>query len=733
MLGDAGARPIRRMSDVEVDARRSQSMKLKKRESGSEDLSSRYKRKLVVGVKSAGELIKPGPSASVPSSPVSPTVKSASFPVPAFAQARRLTGPSCADTDAGAQGGAGTQEGDGAGGRQTERVREEGSGGRAGFSMRSVPGTGPAVAWRGAPIRAHQPMGAASPRARSSHGRQISDLSLSRPRAGSATFSPSSSLSSASVSASDTSHEPPSPATEPRISISSTIYPSSSNRHSFDIPAYSPSALQHQHQPQSQPRSPGRSSMNPDRESFIDLASPTFPPRSAEYQHIYMPSKQQPILPQSRRSNDSGRGGKSSSSSSASSPHSGSSSSKGRGGLVSSNSGPGSGSGAEKPPIPTAPKPDFSYRSQATNRSSTSTSPAQGKKPGGLSSLTSDLDPGLPTFSAANALSAKERAGRIRTTRKLAQVFGQPPGVPVSPISPAPTGHDVGCMPVPGPLTLNLSAKRKHHQPMASAPDDLADRTPVQVHRPSGDAVWPPPEGTRYVSLAARRHSAPLSPDAFSLADTRAGSLDSSAIIHIGSAEGGDDDNADAMSSATARSRRTRSIAVPESPTSFIDLSDEEGADSVLETPRGARGRRRPFSPSTASLAETVSSDVLAEDERRRKREKLAKLHRFLGSRVPPHLVLGPLDEGAPLPPPASSPHSTLDDGEARKVRMLRRRSSSSAEFSRTWSDGIDRLKEELNEREKAINVRRAVKMEKVSACVSVLASHEAQHIFRST
>ena len=158
-----------------------------------------------------------------------------------------------------------------------------------------------------------------------------------------------------------------------------------------------------------------------------------------------------------------------------------------------------------------------------------------------------------------------------------------------------------------------------------------------------------------------------------------------------------------------------------------MDLSDEEGpGDAAVLTPKASRGRSHPFSPSTASLADSLSSEQQAEDERRRKREKLAKLHRFLGSRVPPHLVLGPLDEGNPLPPPAPSPfardrtldHDTDEDGgDIRKAKMRRRRSSSAAEFSRTWSDDIDRLKEELNEREKAINVRRAVKMEKVRPC----------------
>jgi len=96
------------------------------------------------------------------------------------------------------------------------------------------------------------------------------------------------------------------------------------------------------------------------------------------------------------------------------------------------------------------------------------------------------------------------------------------------------------------------------------------------------------------------------------------------------------------------------------------------------------------------------------EDDRRRRREKIAKLHRYLGSRVPTSLVLGPNNTDDALP--------ALDPGigivSARHPN--RRRSSSAAELKRNWFNGDDRVKEELDEREKAINVRRAVKMEKV-------------------
>ncbi|RPD82124.1 hypothetical protein L226DRAFT_528326 [Lentinus tigrinus ALCF2SS1-7] len=522
----------------------------------------------------------------------------------------------------------------------------------------------------------------------------------------SSSFAPSSSISPSSES----SHEPPSSTTEPRISISSTIYSDSPNRHSFDIP---------------------RPAMSPDRESFIDLASPTISPRAAEFQMIGIPPTsqsshtEQPISATSRKSSDSQYGKSPSYSSPASSS---SASSKPRlARLVPPT--------PDKPPIPTAPKPDFSHRSRSTNRSS----PVQSKKPSPLSSFAADLDPSLPTFSASNALTPRERADRIRTTRKLQQVFGQLPGV--SPVSQEPQELTVpnGCMPLPGPLTLNLSAKRKpQHRPAVSMSDDVANSTPV--YDAAGDMVWPPPDGTRYVTLAARRHSAPLSPDEFSFmapaprrsTDTDVSASmasigrDASSVIEIGTAEGAPETASETASSL--RPRRGRSGAGPGSPTSFIDLSDEEGmadamSDLVVETPKASRGRSHPFSPSTASLADSLSSDQQAEEERRRKREKLAKLHRFLGSRVPPHLVLGPLDEGTPLPPPASSPFARArdsapdnddDGGDIRNAKMRRRRSSSAAEFSRTWSDDIDRLKEELNEREKAINVRRAVKMEKM-------------------
>jgi len=114
----------------------------------------------------------------------------------------------------------------------------------------------------------------------------------------------------------------------------------------------------------------------------------------------------------------------------------------------------------------------------------------------------------------------------------------------------------------------------------------------------------------------------------------------------------------------------------------------------------------------TASLV-TLTSTEAYEEDRRRKREKLVKLHRFLGSRVPPDLVLGlDLSLSPPLPPLASP---ELEHEDTRKIfRMRKRRSSSCFEYTRPLTSQEDRMKSELDIQEKALNVRRAAKMEKV-------------------
>jgi hypothetical protein len=139
--------------------------------------------------------------------------------------------------------------------------------------------------------------------------------------------------------------------------------------------------------------------------------------------------------------------------------------------------------------------------------------------------------------------------------------------------------------------------------------------------------------------------------------------------------------------------------------TSFIDLSDDD--DHSMRILSSYSFPSLPCSPSSDSQ-EFMRYPHSPEETRRRRREKIAKLHRFLGSRVPTSLVLGLSDADDVRP---ALDHTTSN---IRIAYPGRRRSSSAAEFKSNWFDQDDRVKEELDEREKAINVRRAVKMEKV-------------------
>ncbi|KAG5643129.1 hypothetical protein DXG03_001519 [Asterophora parasitica] len=262
-----------------------------------------------------------------------------------------------------------------------------------------------------------------------------------------------------------------------------------------------------------------------------------------------------------------------------------------------------------------------------------------------------------------------ERLDLIRKNRKLAQVFGQPPHPDAflqstrskSALKPPLPRHNRGALSTSGTL---------------DEPDS-----------------WLP--ALEYMNLHSRRHSAPLTPDdlSFLMNDTN------------------DDDD---VRSDIHAPDQISSDPRPSSPTSFIDLSDDPGTPRKKASAK-SRGHRRPSSPSAQSLFENMSPEEQAEDVRRRKREKLAKVHRFLGSRVPTNLVLGFNDSEPTLPPldPTMDPLPENEEASS-KAWLRRRRSSSAAAYSSAWSDEVDRLKEDLNLKEKAINVRRAQKMEKV-------------------
>ncbi|KAH7922853.1 hypothetical protein BV22DRAFT_1016479 [Leucogyrophana mollusca] len=329
-----------------------------------------------------------------------------------------------------------------------------------------------------------------------------------------------------------------------------------------------------------------------------------------------------------------------------------------------------------KPPLPTTPKPVFRRRDRRRlDKRSLSASPHP--------AFTKFANPLPPT---TNVLDANERADLIRRNRKLAQVFGQTPGAEML----ATDGDEPRLFKILPPPALaaflGLAKQRNHRHAMSVS---VALKTPGHRTEPTSpwqvlDNPWSP----------GRRHSSPLSPDGFTLYFDSAGA-------------------ATDQEYTASCSRDPHYHAGP--PTSFIDLSDEDilndGASAIsgLSIPKkGGRSRDYRYSTTTPSLAESLSPEAQLEADKRRKREKLAKLHRFLGSRVPTDLVVGAL--AAPSLPPSPHPDFTTEDA-SRPIWMQRRRSGSALP---TRSEPFDRVKEELGGEEKALNVRRAQKMEKV-------------------
>ncbi|KAJ7687451.1 hypothetical protein B0H17DRAFT_1070262 [Mycena rosella] len=336
-----------------------------------------------------------------------------------------------------------------------------------------------------------------------------------------------------------------------------------------------------------------------------------------------------------------------------------------------------------KPPIPTTPKPDFRRRPDIVRRPSPigppPTLPVRAIPPNIMPPTTNFLNP-------------SERAQLIKKSRKLAQVFGQTPGA-------------ADFLPDARSSFLDVqapSASKPRHR-VAASMNMVGQMPPVQRPLPP----WPAPEKTIHMNINGRRHSTPSTPisDEDQLVATEL--------------------NSDASPSPRSFMEFSNSNEGQEP-----DLGPDESV-SVTDTVSGPSARSGLPSPSP-SLFENLSPEEQAEEERRKKRDKLAKLHRFLGSRVPPSLVLGPDYLEAPLPPPIVALDGTLamaSEPEAVRNRpWVKRRRSSSAAIRATWSDDLDRLKEDLNDREKAIIVRRAQKMEKVFGVAPPQKLYSAHH-----
>ncbi|KAF7337630.1 hypothetical protein MSAN_02236300 [Mycena sanguinolenta] len=495
---------------------------------------------------------------------------------------------------------------------------------------------------------------------------------------------------------------------------------------------------------------------NSDRESFIDLFSPSnqdFDSELAEGPFVAAapPSPLPPAPPSKSHLARDPREARSVSDPQARDKSRSQSNDKGR---VKSRDKSRDSEGKVKPPIPTTPKPDFSRRSIVPGTvSSSPPAPRQGpRRPSPSARYTPDTMP--PT---TNFLNPAERAQLVRKSRKLAQVFGQTPGaaaiVPDSIAGSSSSFLDIA----PGAGGKGARGGKGHR---VAASMNILSQLPGGTQRPL--PPWPAQEKTIYMNANGRSHSTPSTPV--------------------------DDEYAE-MGQTISVSRHSDDMAA--SPRSFMDFGvesplnaeNEEPAahpnndngspsndssshenrdpdqDSVLEVPAPTSGGRPriPTSPSSPSLltltaeerALAMTVEERADEEKRKRRDKLAKLHRFLGSRVPASLVLGPEFEGAPLPPPVVSLDGTLsspstpvtarsgyDDGGGggTAARAWRRRSSSAAVLS-TWSDGTgwndgagERLKEDLGEKEKASLVRRAQKMEKVFGVAPPQKLYSAHH-----
>jgi hypothetical protein len=290
-----------------------------------------------------------------------------------------------------------------------------------------------------------------------------------------------------------------------------------------------------------------------------------------------------------------------------------------------------------------------------------------------------------PVPPTTNTLTAQERANLVKKTRKLKWMFGQPPGPTTVVKTFDDSGYDL--------TTTSKSGRLKRHHRGGSSVSPLPSE-------------WSTFEGS--ANIENRRHSVPLSPEDVS-------------FLHKSIPEG--------VTNATEPHQTSSQMdgeVHQDSPRSFIDLMDEEDHkdSSLVSTLR----RDRPYTPSTTSVFEKLSLEERAAERRRQKRDKLARIHRVLGSGVPVNLVIpeaGPSLRSTPSTPPSrvKADTSSVPRGRetaARKDRGFRRRSSSAADTASARLDGLDRLRKSLNRREKAINVRRAQKMEKVNLILLV-------------
>ncbi|KAG8920512.1 hypothetical protein FRC01_000719, partial [Tulasnella sp. 417] len=127
-------------------------------------------------------------------------------------------------------------------------------------------------------------------------------------------------------------------------------------------------------------------------------------------------------------------------------------------------------------------------------------------------------------------------------------------------------------------------------------------------------------------------------------------------------------------------------------------------------------------SQSVSSISTLETSLVPDEDalERKRRRDRLVKLHRFLGSNVPAEAVLGvdtPGEQGLPSPAAgaASDSDNQSEDGVPKWWKGLKKSSTGGSELAASIQTNWNHTptQQPMTEQDRALNVRRKAKMEK--------------------
>ncbi|KAH7107120.1 hypothetical protein BKA62DRAFT_747439 [Auriculariales sp. MPI-PUGE-AT-0066] len=339
----------------------------------------------------------------------------------------------------------------------------------------------------------------------------------------------------------------------------------------------------------------------------------------------------------------------------------------------------------------------------------------------------------IPTFSASSTSFGSQPKHRV-------PCHGPPAGPPPAMLPLPPTTN-----------TLSNASRadllRRHKKLQQVLGDGIAS-----VHPFARDdaGAWPPNQReTVYLSAGSKRHSQSLSPttpkrhsfDMASLSSVLTYQSDASFVDM-------DDDHDRATSAAVARempaSPSVGDSHAPPTPRalrarqldSLSSLADSLSSGSTGSQSRRSRHRGRSFSvdvvPSppgsphswvfvgTGGVGKGSPLGVEGEEERRRKRAKLTKLHRFLGSRVPADMVLGISSPDDDLPPVAAAEPQVYDDDVRFKTWMRRKSNRSASPYpSGPVSPQAENEDSQLNaselcESERMINVKRAQKMEKL-------------------